>query len=128
MRDLDLFDFFRYALGTVVTIYATVVMLQSLWSWYVWLAGSDKYMTMLRRYVIVHGLRVKPIDAVSATIVRMASTDSLDSASPMLPARYTCTYTALPSLLCAPEPGRRPAPRGSAGHYRSYSCAMARLV
>ncbi len=59
MPDVDLFDFFRYALGTVVTIYASVVMIQSLWGWYAWLAGSDKYMTMLRRYVIVHGLRLR---------------------------------------------------------------------
>jgi len=59
MPDVDLFDFFRYALSTVVTIYASVVMFQSLWGWYVWLAGSDKYMTMLRRYVIVHGLRLR---------------------------------------------------------------------
>lgn len=56
---LDLFDFFRYALGTVATIYATVVTLQSLWTWYVWLAGSDKYVSMLRRYLIVHGLRLR---------------------------------------------------------------------
>jgi hypothetical protein len=59
MPDVDFFDFFRYALGTVVTIYATVVTLQSLWGWYVWLAGSDKYMTLIRRYVIVHGLRLR---------------------------------------------------------------------
>jgi hypothetical protein len=59
MHDLDLFDFFRYALGTVVTIYATVVTIQSLWGWYVWLAGSDKYITLVRRYVIVQGLRLR---------------------------------------------------------------------
>ena len=59
MPDVDFFDFFRYALGTVVTIYATVVTLQSLWGWYVWLAGSDKYMSLIRRYVIVHGLRLR---------------------------------------------------------------------
>ena|ERR1041384_5114950 len=59
MPDIDFFNFFRWTLGTVVTIYATVVMLQSLWSWYVWLAGSDKYMSLLRRYVIVHGLRLR---------------------------------------------------------------------
>ena len=57
--DVDFFNFFRYALGTVVTIYATVITLQSLWGWYIWLAGSDKYMIMLRRYVIVHGLRLR---------------------------------------------------------------------
>ena len=59
MPSIDFFNFFRYALGTVVTIYATVVTLQSLWGWYVWLAGSDKYMTMLRRYVVLHGLRLR---------------------------------------------------------------------
>jgi len=56
---IDFFDFFRYALGTVVTIYATIVTLQSLWTWYVWLAGSDKYVSLIRRYVILHGLRLR---------------------------------------------------------------------
>ena len=55
----DLFDFFRYALGWIVTIYATIITLQSLWGWYVWLAGSDKYISLIRRYVIVHGLRLR---------------------------------------------------------------------
>jgi hypothetical protein len=55
----DLFDFFRYALAWVVTIYASIVTLQSLWGWYVWLTGSDKYMSLVRRYVIVHGLRLR---------------------------------------------------------------------
>jgi len=59
MPAIDFFDFFRYALGTVVTIYATIVTLQSLWSWYVWLAGSDKYISLVRRYVIVQGLRLR---------------------------------------------------------------------
>jgi hypothetical protein len=56
---LDFFDFFRYALGTVATVYATVITLQSLWTWYAWLAGGDKYIGMLRRYLIVHGLRLR---------------------------------------------------------------------
>ena len=56
---MDLFDFFRYVLGTVATIYATIITLQSLWSWYVWLAGQDKYISLVRRYVIVHGLRLR---------------------------------------------------------------------
>jgi hypothetical protein len=59
MPDIDFFNFFRYFLGTVATIYATLVMVQSLWGWYVWLAGSDKYMSLMRRYVIVHGLRLR---------------------------------------------------------------------
>jgi len=55
----DLFDFFRYALAWVVTIYATIITIQSLWGWYVWLAGSDQYISLIRRYVIVHGLRLR---------------------------------------------------------------------
>src|SRR3954468_18953978 len=55
----DPFDFFRWWLGTIATIYATVITLQSLWGWYVWLAGRDKYIGLLRRYLIVHGLRLR---------------------------------------------------------------------
>ena len=55
----DPFDFFRWWLGTIVTIYATVITLQSLWGWWVWLAGSDRYVSLLRRYIIVHGLRLR---------------------------------------------------------------------
>jgi hypothetical protein len=56
---LDAFDFFRWVLSIIATIYATVITLQSLYGWYTWLAGSDKYMTMLRRYLVVHGLRLR---------------------------------------------------------------------
>ena len=42
-----------------MTIYATVLTLQSLWGWYLWLAGREKYVSMLRQYVIVHGLRLR---------------------------------------------------------------------
>jgi hypothetical protein len=59
MPRIDLFNLFRYALGTIVTIYATVVTLQSLWGWYAWLAGSDKYISLVRRYVILHALRLR---------------------------------------------------------------------
>ena len=48
-----------YLLAIFATVYATVITVQSLWGWYVWLAGNDKYMTMLRQYVIVHGLRLR---------------------------------------------------------------------
>jgi hypothetical protein len=59
MPKIDFFMFFRYLLGTVATIYATVVTVQSLWGWYVWLAGRDRYVSVLRRYVILHGLRLR---------------------------------------------------------------------
>ena len=58
-REFDLFDLFRWVLATIATVYATVVTVQSLWGWYVFLAGDDKYMTMLRRYLVVHGLRLR---------------------------------------------------------------------
>src|SRR3954451_6529743 len=59
MRNIDLFNFFRWWLGWIVTIYASILTFQSLWNWYVWLAGQDKYIGMLRRYLIVHGLRLR---------------------------------------------------------------------
>src|SRR5690606_11636840 len=59
MPDIDLFNFFRYLLATIVTIYASIVTFQSLYEWYVWLAGRDRYISLVRRYVIVHGLRLR---------------------------------------------------------------------
>jgi hypothetical protein len=55
----DLFLFFRYLLGWIATIYATIVTVQSSWGWYVWLSGQDRYISLLRRYVIVQGLRLR---------------------------------------------------------------------
>ena len=59
MPNVDFFQFFRYTLGTIATIYATILTLQSMWSWIVWLSGHDKYISLVRRYVIVHGLRLR---------------------------------------------------------------------
>lgn len=59
MPDVDLFKFWRYLLAIVVTVYATVITLQSLWGWVVWLSGKDRYRSLLRRYVIVQGLRLR---------------------------------------------------------------------
>ena len=59
MPDLDFFNFFRLWLGWIATIYATIITAQSLYGWYIWLAGQDKYIGMLRRYVIVQGLRLR---------------------------------------------------------------------
>ncbi len=59
MPNVDFFQFFRYTLGTIATVYATVLTLQSLWGWYVLLSGSDKYIAMVRQYLIVHGLRLR---------------------------------------------------------------------
>lgn len=55
----DLFRIFRNLLALIGAVYATIITLQSLWSWYVWLAGRDKFTKMLRRYVLVQGLRLR---------------------------------------------------------------------
>ena len=57
MPRIDFFNFFRWMLALVATVYATVVTLQSLWGWYVFLKGKEKHIGVLRRYLIVHGLR-----------------------------------------------------------------------
>lgn len=59
MPDLDPFQFFRLSVAWVATIYASVVTLQSLYGWVVYLSGSDKYVSMVRRYVIIHALRLR---------------------------------------------------------------------
>ena len=56
---LDFFDLFRWVLSTVATVYATVVTVQSARQWWLWLRGGDKYVTLARRYLIVHGLRLR---------------------------------------------------------------------
>ena len=59
MRDVDFFNFWRWLLAIVGTVYASVIMFQSLYGWYVWLTGGDKYISLVRQYVIVHGLRLR---------------------------------------------------------------------
>jgi hypothetical protein len=59
MPDIDFFSFFRWMLALIVGIYASIITLQSIYNWYIWLAGSDKYMSLLRRYLVVHGLRLR---------------------------------------------------------------------
>ncbi|MDB5322346.1 MAG: hypothetical protein JWN40_3977 [Phycisphaerales bacterium] len=59
MWDLDPFQFFRLTVAWIATIYATVITLQSAWGWVLYLSGGDKYMTMVRRYLIIHALRLR---------------------------------------------------------------------
>ena len=56
---VDFFDFFRWVLGTVVTIYATVVTAQSAYGWWVYLGSEGKYYSLIRRYVMLQGLRLR---------------------------------------------------------------------
>lgn len=57
--DVDLFSLWRWMLFLLVGIYSTIVIAQAAWGWYVYLSPSDPYMTILRRYVVLHSLRVR---------------------------------------------------------------------
>jgi hypothetical protein len=59
MPRVDFFNFFRYLLGTIVTVYATVLTLQWAWEWAGWLGGRERYVSLLRRYLLVHALRLR---------------------------------------------------------------------
>jgi hypothetical protein len=59
MTQLDPFDFFRWTVAWIATIYATVITLQSLWGWVSYLSGNEKYVGMVRRYLAVHALRLR---------------------------------------------------------------------
>jgi uncharacterized membrane protein len=59
MPQVDFFNFFRYVLGLIATVYATVLTLQFLWGWAIWLSGNNRYTGLLRRYLVVHGLRLR---------------------------------------------------------------------
>jgi len=55
----DFYLIFRWLLFVFVTIYFCITFGQFLWTWYLWLWQRDRYIGMLRRYLIVHGLRVR---------------------------------------------------------------------
>jgi membrane-associated phospholipid phosphatase len=56
---IDFFDFFRWVLGTVVSIYATVVTIQFLYGWWVYFSGEGRYISLMRRYIMLQGLRLR---------------------------------------------------------------------
>ncbi|HTW95636.1 MAG TPA: hypothetical protein VMD30_12615, partial [Tepidisphaeraceae bacterium] len=49
----------RYMLGVIVTVYAIVVIVQTAMGWYKILSQGDRYTALIRRYLIVSGLRMK---------------------------------------------------------------------
>ena len=59
MPDIDLFNFFRWGLCVVVSVYCTIIIAEQTWVWYAWLMSEDRYIAILRRYLIVHGLRLR---------------------------------------------------------------------
>jgi hypothetical protein len=58
MPDIDLFNFYRWALATVVAIYATLVTVQWALGWYKYLSQPVRGLSMLSRYLQVAGLRM----------------------------------------------------------------------
>ncbi len=60
LAEQDLFEVWRTILCVLCTIYALVVMGQSLWSWLVFFAGDDRRTAMLRSYALVQLLRLRP--------------------------------------------------------------------
>ncbi|HRK31135.1 MAG TPA: hypothetical protein PLD59_08660 [Tepidisphaeraceae bacterium] len=59
MPEVDFFHFFRKGVGWIATVYATVVMLQSLYGWWVYLAAGDRYTSLMRRYLLVQAVRLR---------------------------------------------------------------------
>ena len=55
----DLFAIFRWLGFVFVTIYVSITTFQSLYGWYRFLWQRDRYIDLLRSYVIVHGLRLR---------------------------------------------------------------------
>lgn len=71
LPDVDLFEFWRLALGIICTIYAIVVTVHSLWQWVIYLSGSGKTTAIMRTYVIVSLMRLSP-RRFSSELIQMA--------------------------------------------------------
>ena len=59
MPDVDFFNLWRWLLFIVGTMYFLLITAQSLYGWYVWLAGGERYISLVRQYMIVQGLRLR---------------------------------------------------------------------
>jgi hypothetical protein len=57
--DTDFFAIFRWLIFVFATIYVTITTIQFLWSWYTFLTQRDRYIGLLRNYLILHGLRIR---------------------------------------------------------------------
>ena len=55
----DLFEVWRFLLGTLCTIYAIVMTARSLWGWIAYLSAPGRTMTLMRNYVVVSLLRLR---------------------------------------------------------------------
>src|SRR3954470_13271500 len=59
MPRVDFFNFFRYLLGTIVPVDATVLTLQLRWDWAGGLGGRARSVRLARGYRVVHALRLR---------------------------------------------------------------------
>jgi len=59
MPDIDIFDFYRYLLAIFVTVYVSIITMQWAWGWYLVLRGKERYISILRQYLILHALRMR---------------------------------------------------------------------
>jgi hypothetical protein len=59
MPEVEPFNLWRWLLFIVGTVYFLVITAQSLYGWYVWLAGGERYISLVRQYMIVQGLRLR---------------------------------------------------------------------
>ena len=59
MPNVDLFHLFRWSVGWVATVYATVITIQSLYGWFVYLTATDRYTALMRRYLLVQAVRLR---------------------------------------------------------------------
>lgn len=55
----DFFDWWRWLLAIVCTVYAIVITARSLWDWIVYFAAPDRATTLMKKYTIVHLLRLR---------------------------------------------------------------------
>jgi hypothetical protein len=58
--DRDLFELWRLLLGVLCGTYAAVVTARSLWGWVVYLSVPGRQTTVMRNYVLVLLLRLRP--------------------------------------------------------------------
>lgn len=58
LRDLDLFDTYRWLLAMVCTVYAAVITWRSVWPWLVWF-GTSRETEVIGRYALVLLLRTR---------------------------------------------------------------------
>jgi len=59
MPNVDLFHLFRWGVGWIATVYATVITVQSLYGWYVYLTATDRYTRLMRRYLLAQAVRLR---------------------------------------------------------------------